>query len=153
MGSWQCHDRQQKNLFLLLWRGRVLVRKFMMMFKINMDARKSRPLILKYIPDEINLTAKLCAVHQISMTYMCPFRILLVNEVLTRSCFYHTLKIQIKYCSHLTTGFYGHSMLRECPVRNNTLSATKVLKLFFTWIFGGAKSASENLNATFFSMV
>ena len=100
------------------------------MFKMNMDARNYRPWILWYIHAGIPLTVKQCAVTLISMTSMCLFVRLLVKELLTRSCFAHTMKIQIKYFPRLTTGFYGHSMLREWPVLNNTLRATKVLKFF-----------------------
>ena len=132
---------QSFTVLLFAWRGRVLIWKFMAMFKINMDARKSRSFILQYRPYGIPLTVKLYTVHQIIMTLVFPFVRLLVKEVSTRICFTHTLKIQIKYCPHLTTGLYENSMLREWILWNNTLSSIKVLKLSLTWSCCGAKSA------------
>ena len=83
----------------------------MTMFKMNTDAKNSRPWILQYIPDGILLTVKRYVVHQISMTSMWQLLILLVKEVSTRIYFAHTLKIQIKHFPNLTTGLYGHSVL------------------------------------------
>ena len=133
------------TVFLFVWRGWVILWKFMTMIKIKLDAINSRPCIFQHRPAEIPLTVKWCTVHQISMTSMWSFVRLLLKEVLARSCLAHTLKIWIKYFPHLMTGFYGHSMLRECTIRNNNLSAPKVLKLFFSWSCCGEKSAWNSL--------
>ena len=86
------------------------------MQNFNMGARNSISWILQYRPAEIILTLKRCVVHQIIITSMWPFLRIIVKEVLTRSCVANSIKIWIKYCPHLMTGFYGHSMLREWPV-------------------------------------
>ena len=115
------------------------------MFKMNMDARKSRPSIFQYRPTEIPLTVKRWAVHQIIMTSMWLFVRFLVNDVLERICFDHTLKIQIKYFPRLTTRFYGKIILQEWVVWNNTLITPKVIKFFFPWSCGGEKSVWKSL--------
>ena len=85
-----------------------------------------------------------------SMNSMWPFVRLIVNGVFTRSCFANTLKIQIKYFPHPTTGFYGNSILQEFPARNNNMSAPKVLNLILTWSCGGENSDWNCLMTTYY---